>query len=186
MSTAADERPKSPWNRHRTIISIAVLIGLFLLVWAGVAAAISRYLSYHVYTYEVADPPVLNGSPVFARITPGKRIQNSYPDRAVGPPYWVMLAIKDPTRTASAAVLHSLRIVNQEGVRLDGEVTVRHKVREPHLDEILLYSTFSEGEWGPRPSMIADLEILLPSGNVRQEITFPLRPQHTSTLNIVD
>jgi len=185
MPTSDDERPKFSWNRRRTIIGIAVLIGLPILAWVGVAAAISRYLSYHVYTYEVADPPMLNGSPVFARITPGKRIRNSYPDRSVGPPYWVMLAVNDPTRTASAAVLHSLRVVNQDGIQFEGEVRFRQNVREPHLDQILLYSTFSEGEWGPRPSMIADLEILLPSGNVRQEITFALRPQHTSSLNIV-
>lgn len=185
MPTSDDERPRTPWNRRRTIISIALLIGLPLLAWADIAAAISRYLSFHVYTYEVANPPMLNGSPVVASISPGNRIKNSYPDRSVGPPYWVMLTVNNPTRTASAAVLHSLRVVNQAGARFDGEIKIRQQAREPHRDQILLYSVVSQGEWGPRPSMIADLEILLPSGNVRQEITFPLRPRHTSSLNMV-
>jgi hypothetical protein len=89
--------------------------------------------------------------------------------------------------TATSATLHSIGIVSDARVTIPGNIT---KAQNDLLQRAegggftLLPAVFNEGEWGSRPTLIADFSIEYPSKIVRERVSIPLRARHTSDLAI--
>jgi hypothetical protein len=178
-------------NRRQTRILLwmsLALVAVGLLACGGICSGlISHYVLFHVYTYEATEQPSLNGATIAVLVTPQTRIHEP-PDRLLGPPYAFMLTVRNPPGQATAAILHSVRVCREDGSQLVGRISIpRHEVTShPEGHFILLFGQFDVGEWGRRPTLIADIEIEYASAaeNTRGEVRIPLRPKHTQELYI--
>ena len=164
---------------------IRVIVGGVVLSCGGLAyLAYVAYRSVHVYvqTYTPTTSPTLNGGKVSVHVTVHHRIKSDRGDSLVGPPYWFRFTIPDTTGKATSGRLHSLRIIDNEGNELTAEITRGNN--DIANGATSLYAKIEHGDLGKRPQLIADIELVMSGGSVREEITFSLRRGTSASLNI--
>ena len=169
-------------RRWRTPGVLAGIVLCLFLSCGGLGYVFYRSLHVYVETYEPTTSPTLNGSVVDCIVSVHHRIDSDGGDSLVGPPYWFRIDITDATGKVTAARLHSLRIMNSKGHELQatvtrGENTVTNRTTS-------LYAIMDNGELGPRPSLIADVELVMLGGSMREELTWTLRRSTRAYLDI--
>ena len=164
-----------------TATAIGVVLCL-LLVCGGLGYVVYRKANVFVETYRPTTFPTLNGSEVTVVVTVHHRIESDWGDSLVGPPYWFRFIVPDASGKAIAGRLHSLRIIDTDGNELTAEITRG----ENHITNgaTSLYAKIEEGDLGTRPQLIADIELVMPDGSVREEITSSLRRGTGASLDI--
>jgi len=174
-------------NRRQTRILLwmsLALVAVGLLACGGICSGlISHYLLLHTYTYEATEQHSLNGATIAVEVSPQTRIQDP-PERLIGPPYAFQLTVWNPPGQAKAAILHSVRVCREDGSQVVGRISIPRRdvmTGHPQGHFILLLGQFDAGEWGRRPTLIADIEIEYVSAdeNTRGEVRIPLRQKHT-------
>jgi hypothetical protein len=92
------------------------------------------------------------------------------------------LTLIDTSRSAVLAKLHNLRLELQDGRTVSVHVPKRDFVWKEEQDATSLSTKVTQGRWGSRPTMVADLEIKFPDRTVREEIEIPLVARHKRSL----
>lgn len=168
-------------RRRRIWLLIAIFAGVPLVCCGVPAGLIDQFALFHRYTYEQSKPVQIEGVSVKVWVTPHKRIKTP-PDRLVGPPYSVAFTLIDTSRSAVLAKLHNLRLELQDGRTIDVQIPKRDFVWKEEQDATRLSTKVTQGPWGSRPIMVADVEIEFPNRTVRKEIEITLVARHKRNL----
>ena len=174
----------NPRRQRRVVWLLIAISACAALVCCGVLARlIDHFLLFHVYTYEQSAPAQIDGVSTEVWVGPGKRIKTP-PDRLVGPPYTVHLTLIDTSRSAVAAKLHNLRLELQDGRTVNIPIPKSDFVWKEGRDETMLATEVTQGRWGSRPTIVADLEINFSDRTVREEIEIPLAARNKRSLSL--
>ena len=172
----------NPQRRRRAVWLLIAISACVPLVCCGVLAGlIDHFMLFHYCTYEQSAPARVDGVSVEVSVLPEKRIKTP-PERLVGPPYSVHLILLDTSRSAVAAKLHNLRLKLQDGRTVNVQIPKSDLVWK--RNETMVFTKVTQGRWGSRPTIVADLEINFPDRTVREEIEIPLAARHTRSLYV--
>ena len=174
----------NPQRRRRAVWLLIAISAFVPLVCCGVPAGlIDHFVLFHVFTYEQSATARVDGVSVEVSVLPEKRIKTP-PDRLVGPPYTVHLILIDTSRSAVAAKLHNLRLKLQDGRTVNVQIPRSDFVWKEGRDETMLATKVTQGRWGSRPTIVADLEINFPDRTEREEIEIPLAARNKRSLSL--
>jgi hypothetical protein len=174
----------NPQRRRRTVWLLIAISACVSLVCCGVLAGLLDHFTLsHVYTYEQSAPAQIDGVSVEVTVLPEKRIKTP-PDRLVGPPYTVCLRLIDTSRSAVAAKLHNLRLKLQDGRTVNVQIPKSDFVWKEERVDTMVSTKVTQGRWGSRPTIVADVEINFPDRTVREKIEIPLAARHTRSLYV--
>lgn len=170
-----------PATRQANVRLFYWLAAVALCGLCGFGYVVYRSLHTYVETYEQTTSPTLNGGKVGIAVSVHHRIKSDWGDSLVGPPYWFRIDIPDATDNATAGRLHSLQVIDSQGRALTVNITRgENKVTDGATS---LYATVDRGDLGSRPKLIADIELVMPGGSVREEISLELRRGTSASLN---
>lgn len=173
--------PNSKRNLRRVIVA-GVLVCL-VICCGGFGYVAHRGLHTYVETYKTTTPPSLHGVIVDIDVRPQERINDGFGDRLVGPPYELMISLRDPSGQMTRARLHSVRVVGNGGDEFSVPVTNGdNPTREQGF--VTLYARVEGESLGVRPQIIADIELVMSDASVREAITFSLRRGTRASFNI--
>ncbi len=169
---------------RRTIYVIAFLGMMMLLLCCGLPIGLfDRYALLHIYDYKQLSPASIEGVAVTVDLNPQERIKTP-PETLKGPPYALTIMLRDSTRSAVAAKLHSFQMRLDDQSMIDGNISVEQSSWKQGRDFTLLFVQFKTQELGQRPTALADIEIEYPDRRVRQVIEIPMRADHRRTFYV--
>lgn len=164
-----------------TILSGGVLC--VLICCGGFGYVAYRYVHTIVETFEPASLPTLDGVTVDINVSPQERTDDGFGDRLVGPPYYLSFLLRDPNGRMTRARLHSVRIAPSG----DDEFSVPVTSGDNPVSEFGVVSLRAHVEresLGAHCQLVADIEVVMPTGSVRKELTFSLRRGTRASLNV--
>lgn len=172
-------------KRSRSVLVVVVsIVAATLLLCCGIPAGlIDRYVLLHIHSYEQPAPANIDNVSITVSVNPRERIKKP-PERLIGPPYALSVMLRDPTRSAVEAKLHSFHARLADGQVIPGNISVDDSKWKEHLDLTILYVQFKNNDLGRRPTMVADIEIVYPDRKVREVVEIPLHATHRRTVYI--
>jgi hypothetical protein len=111
------------------------------------AGLIDRYVLLHIHSYEQPAPDSIGNVAITVDVNPQERIQGP-PERLLGPPYALSVMLRDPTRSAVEAKLHSFHMRLPDGQTIAGNISVNHSKWKEGLELTILHVQFKTTSWG--------------------------------------